>query len=299
MGSPNYARYVVSENPDARVLTWLWMYLKKAYQNVNVGAYGHPNMAKNVQDALDAIGNITKDQIEQQIQANFVIPPLFFWITNDRDQLEWLYAQLKNATLTLNQIWPAEQIDRNIVIGLFDLLNSTTVIHLDWDARNAHTRKSLGEKKVAIAHLKKQWELLSQPKLLLEWLDNSEEPERIDAGWQVFRKQFPHLASEFAKFENFSEVVDTFDRLNIPHSDRIHFLTATKKQHSRNRSKEKNKGKKGQCNLEISLAAIKRLKMLAKKHEMSQATVMEILLLKESEKGSYIPERLRQTQDDN
>jgi len=145
----------------------------------------------------------------------------------------------------------------------------------------------------------KDWENLSQPKKILEWFDEKNEPIRLKAALQTFKKQFPHFSSMFLEFNSFEELVDIFERNQIHVSERLIFLSSAKRKYSQLKSKEKNKGKKKQCNVELSLTAINRLKTLAAKYEISNAAVLEILLKKESERGIYIPEQIKQIYDDH
>ena len=282
----------INEKTSKRFITWLWMYLRKNYPSLVKTPYDHP---ENIKEIKAALKQITQDEIDQQYKSNILSEALYAWVEEDREQLEWLANNLAYVSKSINH---TAIYDRQYIIGLFDLINSSPIIYLNYDSLNNYIKDSINKKKKIVSHLKQEWIKFSQPKKALEWFNCKEEPARVKVGWQVFKNTFPHLLSFSDEINNFEELIDKLESTGVTPADRLIFLSASKIKYSQFKSKEKNKGKRKQCNVEISLNAINRLKKLSAKYEISQGAVIEILLKKEIEKGIYIPERLKQTQDD-
>jgi len=287
---------MVNEKTDKRALIWLWMYINKFYPEHNVGRYDAPAIISNIQNSIRQIPDA---EIEQQMQASMLMPAFYSWVKNDAAQIQWLTETLIIATGAPKSIINSMWCNRDYVIGLFDLLGVLPGARIDARLINNHIKNSIEEKKRIVLQFQKDWENLSQPKKILEWFDEKNEPIRLKAALQTFKKQFPHFSSMFLEFNSFEELVDIFERNQIHVSERLIFLSSAKRKYSQLKSKEKNKGKKKQCNVELSLTAINRLKTLAAKYEISNAAVLEILLKKESERGIYIPEQIKQIYDDH
>jgi len=160
---------------------------------------------------------------------------------------------------------------------------------------NDHIIKSINSKKERVSKIKNEWETYNQERKCLDWFDDEKEPIRLEAGWHTFKKQFANLAQYHAEFSSYQELLYIFDSHQVPTLDRLFFLTSAKKRCSQLKNKEKNKGKKKQCNVELSITANNRLKKLSAKYQLSQAAIIEILINKEHETNTYIPETLNQT----
>lgn len=292
----NQRPLIINEKINKRDLIWLWMYINKFYPEHKVGPHNSPATITNIQNSTR---QITDAEIEQQMQASMLMPAYYSWVKNDVAQIQWLTETLIAATGAPESIINSMWCDRDYVIGLFDLLGVLPAARTDARMINNYIKNSIEEKKKTVLRLQKDWELLSQPKKALEWFDEKSEPIRLKAALQTFKKQFPHFSSMFLEFNTFEELIDIFERNQIHTSDRLIFLSSAKRKYSQLKSREKNKGKKKQCNVELSLTAINRLKTLATKYEISNAAVLEILLKKESERGIYIPEQIKQIYDEH
>lgn len=275
---------LVSEKTDKRTLIWLWMFISKNFSNIHIGSYGIPGMIENIQNALY---EIHPELIEQQRQASILEASFYAWVKDDTEQLAWLTNKLINITNPSTPIINSMHNDRDYVIGLLDLVNSTTKINCDPRMTNDYIIKSRREKIETVHAIKNEWETHNKKRKVLEWFNNRKEPIRLEAGWHVFKKQFSNLAQHRAEFTNYQELLYIFDNNNVPTIDRLFFLSSAKKRCSQLKNKEKNKNKKKQCNVEISISAINKLRKLAAKYQLSQAAVIEILLNKEFEKKFY------------
>jgi len=278
---------MVNEKTDKRTLLWLWMYINKFYAAQEIGPYGNPKIIEKIQAALK---QIPQEEIDQQLKSTMIIAPYYNWVSDDPAQLQWLTERLIKATQAPQSIQYSMRCDRDYVIGLFDLLGTLPRTIIDATNINNHIKKTLEQKKKSVLYLKKEWEIFSQPNKILEWFNDDQDPVKLKAASQIFNKQFPHFTSFLSEFSNFAEMVDTFERNQIPTAERLIFLSAAKRKASKLRHKENNKDKKVQCNLDISLTAKARLKKLAAKHRISQANVIEFLIQKEFEKSSTFPE---------
>lgn len=279
----------VTEKTDKRTLIWLWMFISKYFSAIPIGSYGMPGMIEKIQNALYEIQPAI---IEQQRQANLLEASFYAWIKDDIEQLAWLTEKLINFTNPSTPIIQSMHNDRDYVIGLLDLANSTTIINYDSRAINEHIIKSRQSKKELVHQIKNEWEKHNNEKKVLEWFNDKKDPIRLEAGWHVFKKQFSNLAQHRAEFTNYQELLYIFDSNNVPTIDRLYFLSSAKKRCSQLKNKEKHKGEKVQCNVEISPSAVNKLKKLSAKHQLSQAAVIEILLNKEYETNTFIPEAL-------
>jgi len=280
---------LVSEKTDKRTLMWLWMFISKHFQNLYIGQYGMPGMLENIQNALNEINPAI---IEQQYQTNILEESFYAWVKDDIEQLAWLTENLIIATKATAPIIYSTQNDRDYVIGLLDLLNSTTMINMDSRQINDHIIKSIHAKKELAYKIKNEWEKYSQERKALDWFNDKKEPMKLKAGWHIFKKQFPNLAQNHPEFNSYQDLLYVLDCNHVPTIDRLFFLSSAKKRCSQLKNKEKYKGKKVQCNVEISPSTVNKLKKLSAKHQLSQAAVIEILLNKEYETNTFIPEAL-------
>lgn len=243
----------------------------------------------------EILNSIPEDVLEVQKTAGFLPPYLYSWITDDEHQLNWLFSQLVNSTDLTKSIKAAQNKDRDFIIGLFDLLDSEPVLP-PHQSINHYIQKRLEEKQNKVSHLNKAWEKFSHPQKILEWFNCPQEPERINVGWQIFSKRFPHYTNPFNKFENYSQLLELFDKCNIQLLEREIFVIQARKRYSQNKSREKNTNKK-QLNVVLSTTTINTLDKISKKHGLTRGRVIEILLQKEKEKDIYIPEKMRQERD--
>lgn len=246
-----------------------------------------------------AVRSIPARELEQQMQASMIAPPLYTWVTDDAGQIQWLTEALIKANNAPESITKSTWCNRDYVIGLFDLLGTKPRTGIDARDINNYLKESINNKKKVVLHLRGEWENFCQPNKILEWFNKNDEPIRLKAALETFKKLYPHFSSMFFDFKNFEELLDTFERNQIPITERAAFLSAAKIKCSQMKSREKNKGKKKQCNVDLSLPTMSKLKQMAAKYDLSHAAIIEILIKKEHEKNLYIPARLKQISGDH
>ena len=282
-------------NPNnKRYFCWLWMYISKHYQNCFIGQYNSPNMTNLIKIGLKTL---PKEIIEIQQEASLLPAHLLSWIKDDEYQIKWLFSQLSRSMSLPDIIKTTQNLDKHFIIGLLDLLDSEAAVPLHKPI-NIYIQNRREEKQKKLIHLNEEWEKISQPQKILEWFNNPNEPERIKAGWQIFRKRFPHYTNPFNEFENYLQLLEKFDEHNIQPLEREIFVTESRKRHSQNKSRAKNTHKK-QLNVVLPIATIDTLDKISKKYDLPRGRVIEILLQKEKEKGIYISEKMRQERDIN
>ncbi len=300
----HFGNFYVSDHTDKRTIGWLWMCLKTHFpvgresvgRDADIGSYGAHDIISKINSALTHISNY---EINMQ-QFSFALDNKFYlWIKDNPEQLSWLENQLIEKYEFPVKDLPRVKFDRRFIISMLDSYKHETGTPSDSAWLGDYTGIAQQTRIEFSTKLHSEWWAAEGDKKVLEWINDSKEPERLKAGWQVFRKQHPELLVDYAGPEDFQEMINLLNKGNVEIPYRELFLDKVKRKHSQNKSKEKTKNKKAQCNVLLSLAAIKRLNNLKDKHEISQAEVIEILLLKEAERNIYIPERIRQTQDDN
>lgn len=292
---PQQEVYSVSDRTDGRIIRWLCLYLN-IYHRIDIGFYNSQNFIDKLNSVLY---RFPKQEIEKQLESCFLDINNYSWITNDRNQLNWIINNFSKENLFTDGLYYLFENDKNFVIGLFDSCFHEDFIKKNNNLKHMYYEKSQEYRILLNNKLQEEWLLHSESERVLEWMNSNEEPGRLKAAWQVLRKLYPEALGTYAGPENLQYIKEFFNinNLGIPYI--VLFLEQVKRKHSQNKSKEKTKHTKKQCNILLSTDAIKRLNHLKNKYEISQAAVIEILLLKEVENKMYITERLRQTKVDN
>lgn len=179
-----------------------------------------------------------------------------------------------------------ENLNRDYVIALFDLLDSEPK-QPPHHFFNQYLADRINLKKEKIGHLREAWENREKPQKSLAWFDNSEDPKRLEIARQLFSKRYPHYVNLFKQFSNFTELVDCFKEHKLTPLEIDVFVAESRKNYSREKSREKNSHKK-QLNLEISIDAINLLNNISQKSGVTRPKIIEILLRMETENGLYI-----------
>lgn len=218
-----------------RDYTWLWMYTTLYYGYNYIGKLNSPGIRKS----LDKVWNLfDPEELLLQMKASFLPSNNYSWIENDAFQLNWLSNKLslpiKKSLYTVG----SEEIDRDYVIGLFDLMHSEPTSN-PAIGNNEYIRRRQEKQKEIVEKIRLEWNKINNYQKQLKWFNEEDRSNKIDVGWQIFCNKFKKEENPFTKFENLHELLNTFEMLQISTENRKLFLIEVQARYRQNKWRAK------------------------------------------------------------
>jgi len=222
----------------------------------------------------------------------FALLPMaeFDWFEDSERFFLWLLGQIGappyNAPTELRYYGPKQLSHREACIALVD-----------------HTENQLQEKLLNLSGYKLEWQSRLQIGEGFSWVSGENEEEKVRLAFKEISAAFtpPRMpqTSSAPSITNISPLPEpkTYEGLLI-HIDRLlldpwRANTTSKKAKAKwSQLKYKSNKNKSQLNVHIATKATERLAVIAEKHHLSKAKVIEYLINAESEKGLYISEKM-------
>lgn len=264
---------LIGDRPwSARWDNWLWLYLPY----IRVARYDWrvvdgASMRDLMADSIERAGVTSRDILEAE--NRFLVPDDdLHWITDCKRQHEWIknkITQLSNVHFSI----PESFVGRDYVLAMIDC----------WD---------VSAKSFSITNLQRDWiDQLKQDKQL-DWIKERDEREACGYIWDWLRRN--QIERTFMRIEpvGHQSMLMFLDICGLSNIEKKHCIASARKLWRQDIRRNSDTGK-DQLNVTLSKKAIGRLDKFCKKHELSRAKVLEVLLMMEEEKGLYIAERLR------
>lgn len=251
---------------------WLWFWLSG--QGIHLGTYAESNIGMR-----DKMGNflIQNVQLIQQIRDEkrrlLLSEQHLDWLNGEDRQTKWVLSRfMQLAMLTWNNI-PQHVSGKDQLILSIDL----------WQVDTTH-------KKVVLDDLKSQWSHHKSSDKTYKWFKDNDEKSALAWDWLNKNTSFTQLHSR--PFEKYEDLLIFFDSENLTIEQKTLYIDRIKKRWSQQKYRESLTGR-AQYNFILSDKAAANLDRLASHYEIGRAKTLEILLEMETEKNSYIPERIR------
>ncbi len=229
---PGFTSKIISSK---RAYTWLWMYIICHYKNISIGELNSSGMNQSLDIASQ---EIRPQELLLQRKSSFLDISKYSWIKNDAFQLDWLSKILlpliKRDLYTLD----SEKIDRDYVIGLFDLMYSQPISFPEGgDNEYIRIRKEKQEK--IVCEIRSKWYFISFYQKQFKWFNGEDESKKIAVGWQIFCNKVKDAKEKYNKFESLNELLNTFEMLQVSTENRKLFLIEVQARYRQNKWRAK------------------------------------------------------------
>lgn len=258
---------------DSRFTAWIWLYLKNKHR-LDLGEFESYGMRDQIANLIIQNPPL-KHEIEQQKSSHLLPDKNLEWITSDERQHRWVIDTLNKTLGFEHAATPPNLTGRALVIALIDF----------W-------KPILGQKTHEVREIESNWKKHKKADHIFQWFNTPDEDQKCALAWEIMTNKFSYLTVYKPPFKSHQELLIFFDQHNLIEAEKKLIVDAIKKRWSQNKYRAKMTNKK-QYNFIISDKAISRLDKLAEKYDLKRTQVLEILLQMETEKGIYIPEKLK------
>lgn len=259
---------------------WLWLYLNQHKRaRFDASTCNGSTMRDEIARFLRRKTENLKDIASQR--DRFLVPHDYLkWIEGDERQHRWLLRRIEELTeLRPTQGLPSGLVrlnGRNHLIAILDL----------WDV-------DIAKKAYEIEHLHNRWLRHKAGDRTFEWFEDKKDGlKRCKCAWEWLEKHHVSIFKSQLPINNYKELLLYFDEAELGRNELKAIIQTIKKRWNRKQFDERTADKK-QVNVMLSKTAIELLDMLAKKHELKRAQVLELLITTESEDGVYFTGRLK------
>lgn len=251
------------------IFMWLFLYDYREAKFERIGCGGN-SMRKMLAEHLR--GNPDdKDYFLVGRDWAMVSDDELMWITGEKRQYEWLLGRLQRTTgKRLTPFFPNLH-GRDLLIAMLDT----------WGV-------PLEEKIMEVGIIKENWIYHKKGDVKFKWFADENDGEkrcRFASDW--LQKNDWYLAKSIGVFENYTELLICFDKKNLNLAELKLLLLNIRRGWNRKSSRERQVGKK-QYNFILSNKVVECLDKLAEGHTLRRAQVLELLIKKEFEKGTYL-----------
>lgn len=257
--------------PTARKDIWRWLYLyKHCGIELDPDTCNGGSMRDAIADALE-----TRPSLIHDLRSNadkLMLPTArLAWIKEDERQIRWLLDQVDVLT---GEVLPSgfpHLIGRDEIISMIDL----------W-------KEDLRKKVTAVDKLHALWEKQSIKDIPFEWFaDKKEGKDRcICARDWLMNSHLGRLAKKHP-IRNHTDLIMLFQEAGTSQFERQELIKQIKGRWARLQFNARNSSKK-QINVLLSTKVITSLDKLADQHGLKRAQVIEALIKRETESGSYL-----------
>lgn len=266
------ARILEDKTANHRRDIWLWFWL--IGHGVNLGSYAESRMGMRDKMANHLNQNAWLAKQSRDDKNNQILPDRQLdWLNEGNRQIEWIYPKfMQHAGYTWNNI-PQGVFGKDRLILLIDLWQVDTT-----------------QKKLTLDNFRTQWLAHKSGDKVYKWFKDDEKKSAL--AWEWLSKNTSFTIPYPKPFETYEDLLIFFDSANLTAEQKTLYIDKIKKRWSQQKYREGLIGK-AQYNFVLSDKAIANLDKLANLHEISRAKIIEVLLEMETEKNSYIPERIR------
>ncbi|MFW9088169.1 hypothetical protein ACOI7N_26985 [Pseudomonas sp. P2758] len=279
------ARILDDTSDNRRDDIWLWHELTINH-NFKLGELNDAGMQLQIKNLLSKHNHIKKEMDKKRSEK--LLPIKYYeWINEGARQTEWMNAEILEH---LDKYSSTHPIHLHLHLSGADLLLASFDL---WDI-------DIAEKESRLYKLKQNWAQHKKGDKKFQWLKDEESKCLLAGEWlnsNIDGLQLIGLPPTVGQpINNYEDLLIFFDRCNNDqktlYMDRIKKAWSQKKYRQGLRDKNK-----AQYNFVLSDKAMERLDNFAKDNELSRARILDILLIMESEKHSYIPEMLKRLKD--
>lgn len=266
------SRILQDQSVSHRRDIWLWFWL--IGRGVNLGSYAESRigMRDTMANHLNQHAWLAKQARDDK--NNQLLPDRQLeWLNEGNRQIEWIHPRfMQGAGYTWNNI-PQGIFGRDRLILIIDL----------W-------RVDITQKKLILDNLKIQWNAHKSGDKAYKWFKDDDKKNVL--AWEWLNKNTSFTVPYPKQFETYEDFLIFLDSANLTTEQKTLYIDKIKKRWSQQKYREGLTGK-AQYNFVLSDKAIANLDKLASFHEISRAKILEVLLEMETEKNSYIPEKIR------
>ena len=263
---------VMMSRVDARVDAWLWLFLNREGANLPLDSFMGPSMKRDMDDCIRS-----RYGSEWRVENHLWLLPeeRLAWITEEERQINWLSSYIQQKLKRDRFLVPPRLFGRNLVIASLDI----------WSV-------DLDSKAGAVDLMEREWNQHKQADRIFTWFKEKDEVSRCELAWNWFVEKKSLSVWGKAPISSYEDLLIFFGTLPISEAEKKLNVDAIKKRWSQQQYRKKNTGKK-QCNLLLSNKGIASLDKLAVKYGLSRSQVLDALIQFETERGTYLPEKIR------
>lgn len=265
------AHLLLNTEINNRQAIWLWLglFIYEEFEFDHDTCNG-ATMREVIADALRKAPDITSD-ISRKKDKYLLPEEQMRWITNHPRQIQWLTAKTDDIT---NKILPRglpHLQGRDRIIATLDI----------WQVE-------LYEKQREVKNLNELWRRHIAKDSQLDWFDDKEEgTKRCLCAWEWIQKKYLTQFSIQPPIGNYQELLIFFDKEDFKPLERTIIIQSIKQLWYKKQFNERSSEKK-QVNVLLSKATISQLDLLAKKHDLKRAQIIETLIKNEASAGLYL-----------
>lgn len=193
------------------------------------------------------------------------------WISDEKRQCGWLFERLQKITGENLASDFANIQGRDLLVAMLDIWGDPL-------------KKKIAE----IRRIKEWWVWHKKCDIQFKWFtDKNEGDKRCCFASDWLQRNDWYLAQSMEPFENYAELLLCFDKKDLNQAELKLLLMNIRRGWNRQNSRERQVGKK-QYNFILSNKVVECLDKLAEDHTLRRAQVLELLIKKEFEKGTYL-----------
>lgn len=260
---------------DTRIDAWLWFYLNGTGSDLGFDSFMAPGMRDLMANAIRSKPIWSQEQIAHE-QGRLLLPDeSLAWIVDDERQTKWLLSYFRDRSNFGISPVPPRLLGRNLLITSIDIWNV-----------------DLSTKSAAVSDMAHAWNQYKQSDHLFRWFKDVDEAPRCELAWAWLMEKKAYATFGKAPISAYDGLLIFFDELRVSDAEKKLDVDAIKKRWAQQQYRKKLKGKK-QCNLLLSNQAMANLDKLAAKYEVSRSQILEALIQFETERSTYLPEKMR------
>ncbi|QEU05027.1 hypothetical protein [Pseudomonas oryzihabitans] len=254
-----------------RQAIWLWLGLF-VYEEFDFDqdTCNGATMREVIADALREAPDIASD-ISRKKDKYLLPEEQIKWITNHPRQIQWLTAKIDaTAHKVLPRGLPRLQ-GRERIIATLDI----------WQVE-------LYKKQREVKNLNELWRRHIANDSQLDWFnDKKEGTKRCLCAWEWIQKKYLSPLSMQLPIGDYQELLMFFDKEDFKPLERTAIIKSIKNLWYKKQFNERASEKK-QVNILLSKATISQLDLLASKHDLKRAQIIENLIKEEASAGLYL-----------
>jgi hypothetical protein len=256
---------------DHREVAWLWMFMSACKEiELNDCSFNSQTMRDQIAHYVQ-FNQRLRNELNYARETTLLPSTAFDWVETFGRQPKWLAAQAmkKTSFMVLSSVFRTLS-DKTKLIAVFDL----------WEAE-------FSRKEGVLRQLSSEWNQHLQADKIYTWFKGQDECEKYLVAWSWLEKNKSELTRKKKPFTRFAGLLDFFDSSGASPDEIQLYIDKIKRRWATKKTRENNPDKK-QYNIELKKNVNAALDKLAQDHQLSRTKIIELLILNETEKRSYL-----------
>lgn len=278
----------------ARVENFVWVYFAQVGSDSSMwGSTAFPE--QRCQELLTARPDVLQ-HLQGVLNHSWLPERDLCWLNDSNRQVFWVQRYIagamqawrdldvgKNAPLLNEQQIPHHLCGASRTTALVDYWASCSVVDMNI-------------RREAVLQAERGWNRQLRTDRRFDWLQGADGAGRRARFWERLISHLGLPLDQMPVPEGHDWLLNAIDRLGA-HPDAVTLFNQKARKDFQQQQRRANNANRSQCNFELEAATVAKLKALARKYDISQAAVIELLVREESERPFHIPEKLRRTRE--